>query len=227
MPLKVNLHDPKTGLRSPLDPMGALFTQERSGPPFNLDERITPFTEFLRNEAGSNAMNIIGTVAAPELFSLPAEPDADIYIVTLQFIIGAANMEFGDFGNGALLADPCTLTYKTETRTVVISDALAANSDFVLLAQGQPAFGTTTPPADFNAFKAQNPTGGVSSDDAYIPSIDFRKIFGLPWGVKLPVGRDTALTLAVRDDATAATIFTARAFGFIRFPDSGSIVGTT
>lgn len=225
MPLKVNIHDPKTGLRAPLDPMGAQFTQERSGPPFDLDERISPFSAFLEDDAGSNQMAVVATPAAPQLFTVPADSDSDIYIVTLQIIITALDMEFGEFGNGAALTNPCILGYKTETRTVVLSDTLASNSDFVLLAQGQPAFGTTTPPNDFNTFKAQNPIGGNETEDAYIPSLDFRKVFGLPWGIKLPNGRDTELSMTIQDDTTNATSFTARAFGFIRFPDAGSLTG--
>ncbi len=206
--------------------MGAVFTQERSGPPFDLDERISPFSAFLEDGAGSNQMAVVATPAAPQVFSVPASPDTDLYIVTLQIIITALDMDFGDFGNGLALTNPCVLAYKTETQSVVLSDTLSSNSEFVLLAQGQPAFGTTTPPTAFNSFKAQNPVGGNETEDAYIPSLDFRKVFGLPWGIKLPHGRDTALSMTITDDTTNASSFTARVFGFARFPDAGSLVTT-
>lgn len=200
--------------------MGALFTQERSGPPFDLDERLTPFSAFLRDASGSNDMGVIATPASPQIFFVPASPDTDIYVRTLQFTISALSMDFGDFANVLPLTDPCILGYKTESRTVVLSDQLASNADFVLLAQGQPAFGTLA-----DAFKGQSPAQGMDTDDAYFPSLDFRKVYSLPWGIKLPVGRDTELSLTIRDDTTAATTFTAEAFGFIRFPDAGSIGG--
>lgn len=221
MPLKVNIADPATGRRVPIDAEGAMSVQERSGPPFDVDERIIPFSSYLVDANGSRDMSVVGTPAAPAIFSLDALPDADVYVSTLQWVISALSMEFNDFGNGAALADPCILSYKTETRTVILNDQLARNSDFVLMAQGQPAFGSLT-----DAFKGSNPAQGNNTDDAYFPSLDVVKVYRLPWGIKIPAAKSVGLSMSVRDDATAATVFTCQAFGFIRFPDIGTLAPT-
>ena len=159
-------------------------------------------------------MAVAASPGSPQVFKLDADTRDDIYVMTIQFIITAANMNFGDFGSGAALTDPCILRYKRKDGFVVLEDQLVANSDYVLLAQGQPAFGT-----EQTAFQGQSPIMGMNTDDAYIPSVDLRKVYGLPWGVRLAAGSRIGLEHVVQDNTTNANEFLAKVIGFRRSPD--------
>ena len=192
----------------------ALCTQEIPGPPFGLAPHMRIFRQYLTADgtsAGSNDMLVDGSSTNVD-FWVPPHAVNDRYIVSLSFLIADAGASLSEWGNtNAALANGFRLFYSDNTGEVDIASALQTNFDFVRLCSGRPSFGDAG-----TAFQAPNV---VSTSDAYLPVLDIRSTFGMPWGVELRAGSSQRLTLRVRDNATGPDQFDVIAYGFERVPD--------
>jgi hypothetical protein len=115
------------------------------------------------------------------------------------------NATLTQFGNIGPLDDPIIFEWDRLGETVELA-SMISNYDHVRLAGGDPAFGTGT-----QAFVANNVLG---NSEAYLPVLDFERMFGLPWGIRLAAGSDEVLRITIQDDLTGVDGYDAVARGF-------------
>jgi hypothetical protein len=188
----------------------ALLVQGLGIPPIEPPGRAQVFRQFLTNGGGagdSNDMQVDGSTTAVE-FWVPANSTYDLYISSLSFVIADASATLNKFGNITALTNGCDLEYFTDGGTTTIASALKSNFDFVRLCQGNPAFGDGAA-----AFRAGNVEG---TSEGYLPVLDFKTVFGLPWGIRLRPGTTDKILVRVNDDTQGVDAFNCIAYGFTR-----------
>ena len=155
-------------------------------------------------------MQTTGTAANPVDYTIDASQTADRYITALSFVIADGSQVANEFGNlGSPLTNGCQLLYKKNNgEEIFIHEALQTNFDFVRLCLGDPAFGQTT-----NAMRMSNVSG---SSEAFIPVLDMKRVFGVPYGVRLIMGSNQQLIMRIRDTTTVVDQFDVIAYGFDR-----------
>ena len=212
MAVKANIEDGSgNGNFAKVSNEGFLFTQEAPFPPSGEETKITVYREFLtlNNDGTTNDMRVDGSTTS-QYFWVNSEPNFDIYITTLSFLISDAGAELDEFGNLAALTNGCRLFYEDNNGEINIGTDLVSNFEFVRLCQGNPAFGNAA-----DAFRARNIVGG---SEGYIPVFDFRN-FGFRWGLKLKAGTNNRLVMEINDNVSSIDGFNATAYGFRRVLD--------
>ena len=212
MAVKANIEDGSgNGNLAKVSNEGFLFTQEAPFPPSGEETKITVYREFLtlNNDGTTNDMRVDGSTTS-QYFWVNAEPNFDIYITTLSFLISDAGAELDEFGNLAALTNGCRLFYEDNNGEINIGTDLVSNFEFVRLCQGNPAFGNAA-----DAFRGRNIVGG---SEGYIPVFDFRN-FGFRWGLKLKAGTNNRLVMEINDNVSSIDGFNATAYGFRRVLD--------
>ena len=198
------------GIDTFVSPEQALCVQDQGLPPIEPPGRGQVFRQFLTNggtASDSNDMQVDGSTTAVE-FWVPADATYDLYISTLSFVIADASATLDKFGNITALTNGCDLEYFTDGGTTTIASALQSNFDFVRLCQGNPPFGDGAA-----AFRANNIQG---TSEGYLPVLDFKAVFGLPWGIRLRPGTTDKLLVRVNDNTTGVDAFNCIAYGFTR-----------
>jgi len=213
MPLKTQIEDGagSGGRAAVVD--NALVVISHPHPPLGTSKTY-PVRQYMTldgTEGGTSSMKVVGTLAAPVKFFIPAGLDDDRYITMLSFVIAGAGATLSEFSTVPALTNGCKLYYEQPAGVRVIHDALKSNFDFVRLCVGTPAFGAAA-----DAFRASNVIG---TSEAYIPTLDLTKIIP-PYGIKLDAGSNQKFVLEIRDDTTSASIvaFDVIAYGFDRVP---------
>jgi hypothetical protein len=212
MSIRTNIEDGSgNGYLAKVSPEGFLFTQEAPYPPASEETKITVYREFLtlNNDGTTNDMRVNGSTT-PQQFFITAEPDFDVYITTVSFLIADAGASLNEFGGISALANGCRFFYEDNNGEINVGTSLVSNFEFVRLCQGNPSFGGGS-----SAFLANNVVG---TSEAFIPVFDFRN-FGFKWGLKLSAGSQNRLVLEVNDNVTAIDAFNAVAYGFRRVLD--------
>lgn len=208
MPIEVKLHSGAGNDRSAhVTEEFALCVQDSYVPPSTPIGRGVVFRQYLTTD-GTAGGTFDMQVSSDTDFFVPADPDFDLYITSLSFVIVDAGATMNNFGNITALSNGCQLTYFANEGEITIHDALKSNWDFIRLCQGSPAFGTAA-----SSFRANNVLG---NSEGYIPTLDFRDVFGLSWGIHLRKGSADKIILKVRDDTTGVDQFDCIAFGFTR-----------
>ena len=198
------IRDPLSKRGANVDIFGAVRTRDTGLPPFGNTVQAIPFSEFFSDDAGSTVMAVDGSVI-PIQFNIIADSERDRYIKTTQFTIVDQNATLTQFGNIGSLSVPILFEWDKSGETVQLA-SMISNYDHVRLAGGDPAFGDGTA-----AFRAGNVLG---TSEAYIPIVDFQRIFGLPWGIRLAAGSDETLRIIVQDDLTGVDGYDCLARGF-------------
>lgn len=139
---------------------------------------------------------------------MQADENFDLYITALSFLISDLNAVLNQFGTIGALTNGCQLIYQDQRGDVFIHDELKTNFDFIRLGLANPPFGDAA-----TAFRANNMSG---NSEGYIPVVDFRTTFSLPWGIPLKAGTNHRITLRVRDDVTGVDAFDCISYGFTR-----------
>lgn len=212
MAVKANIEDGSgNGNLAKVSNEGFLFTQEAPFPPSGEETKITVYREFLtlNNDGTTNDMRVDGSTTS-QYFWVNAEPNFDIYITTLSFLISDAGAELDEFGNLAALTNGCRLFYEDNNGEINIGTDLVSNFEFIRLCQGNPSFGNAA-----DAFRARNIVG---ASEGYIPVFDFRN-FGFRWGLKLKAGTNNRLVMEINDNVSSIDGFNATAYGFRRVLD--------
>jgi len=212
MSIRTNIEDGAgRGYTAKVSPEGFLFTQEAPYPPSSEETKITVYREFLtlNNDGTTTDMRVNGATT-PQSFFINAEPDFDIYITTVSFVIADAGASLNEFGGITALANGCRFYYEDSNGEINIGTDLTSNFEFVRLCQGNPSFGNGSA-----AFLANNVVG---NSEAFIPVFDFRN-FGFKWGLKLAASSQNRLVLEVNDNVTGIDAFNAIAYGFRRVLD--------
>jgi len=212
MSIRTNIVDGAgRGYTAKVSPEGFLFTQEAPFPPSGEETKITVYREFLtlNNDSTTTDMRVDGSTTS-QYFWVNAEPNFDIYITTLSFLISDAGAELDEFGNLPSLTNGCRLFYEDNNGEINIGTDLVSNFEFIRLCQGNPSFGNAS-----DAFRARNIVG---ASEGYIPVFDFRN-FGFRWGLKLKAGTNNRLVMEINDNVSSIDGFNATAYGFRRVLD--------
>lgn len=206
MSIKLNIQDGGgSGVLAKVSPEGFLYTQEAPYPPIEEDTKITVYREFLSNTTGSTNMVVNGSTTR-QYFSIQAEPDYDIYITTVSFLMASSAGSLQNFGSTTLTIG-CRFFYEDNNGEITIGSSLRTNFDFVRLCQGKPAFGSGA-----DSFRALNAV--PTNLEAFLPVFDFRD-FGFKWGLKLRANSLDKLSIEINDNITQ-NAFNAIAYGFRR-----------
>lgn len=213
MALPIKIEDGKGGGGRVAVEDNSLITVTQPHPPMGTSKTYL-FRQNMTTDGtatGTSSMKVLGTLAAPVKFYIPAGKDDDRYITAISFVIAGAGATLSEFSTIAALTNGCKLYYERANGQRVIHDALKSNFDFVRLCVGTPAFGSGA-----DAFRAINVIG---TSEAYIPVLHLSHIIP-PYGIKLDAGSNQRLVLEVRDDLTSASIigFDAVCYGFDREP---------
>lgn len=209
MSVKTTIVDGRgTGSEAKVSDQGFLYTQPAPYPPAGEDTVMTIYREFLtlNNDGTTTDMRVNGSVTR-QYFWVNAEPDSDVYITSLSFLIADANATLVQFGALTALTNGCRLFYENTEGQINIGTALRSNFDIVRLCLGAPAFGTGT-----DAFRGSNVIG---TSEAFIPVLDFRT-FGFRWGIRLLNGTQNRLAFEIADNVTALDALNIVAYGFRR-----------
>lgn len=179
-------------------------------PPRGESTAAVPFREFFVNDCCASDMRVNASATAPQEFYIDADQCRDIYIKSLDIIIADQNACLNQFGAITALSNGVQLEWQTnDLGTVVIADDLKTNFDFVRFGNGTPPIGATT-----SAFRANNVSG---SSEGYIPFVDFTRLFGLPWGLRIRKGSTDRLVWKVRDNVSGVDAFNIIGYGIKTF----------
>ena len=212
--LGFGLRDFLTKRSAGIDIFGALRTRDTGLPPFGNTVQAIPFSEFFSDVDGVTDMRVVGTLVDPFFFEIRPDADRDRYIKTIAFSIADQNATLSQFGNIGALTDGVLFEWDRLGETVLLADMIS-NYDHVRLSGGDPAFGDGTA-----AFRASNVVG---ISEAYIPVLDFQRMFGLPWGIRLAAGSDEVLRITVRDDTSGVDAYDCIARGFEIEPEEAQM----
>ena len=177
-------------------------------PPKNEVEVSLPFRQYLTDDgkaSGSKDMLVDGSTNPIE-FCIVANPDFDIYIKSVSVVIADAGATLNNFGAISALSNGVEFSWvSTDNGTIEIHESLKSNFDFVQLGLGTPSFGNGN-----SSFKANNVVG---TSEAFIPVIDLKETFGLPWGVRLRKGSLDKICFIIKDNVSSIDRFDAIAYG--------------
>ncbi len=214
--LKTTLINPEDGVRQLVEPSRAALVSQRPIPPFGAELDAIVFRAFLTDSAGDNDMTVLGSPSIPRIFSIRSVPLSDLYIKSLVFVITGTGMDLGSFGDQVALTTGCVLTYETETFRVVLQDDIQTNFDlFRLGGEFMPATGDT-----LSAGKVGSPSMAGPTDDAYVAFVDFARVYGFPWGIRLAADSEERFDFVIQDDLTTVATFDCTAQGFLRSRDT-------
>lgn len=178
-----------------------------------LGEIQTVYREFLtlNGDGTTNDARVLGTLASPISFWIAAEQGFDIYITSIAITVAAGGLTLARFGGGTALTNGLRFYYQSANGNIVIGSDIKTSFDVVRLCQGNPAF--TDPSA--GAFIAANVIG---ASEGLFQVLDFRKVFGLPYGIRLNTSSVNKLVMEVRDSIlttgpTATAQFDVVAYG--------------
>ena len=196
------------GNKAKVDEDGAMAVVVHPHPPKDETDSAFPFRQYFTdngNGSGNNDMRVNGS-ATPIDFSVQTNPDKDVYIKSVSIVIVDAGASLSEFGNLPALTNGVEFCWETQDEgIIVIAEALQTNFDFVRLAIGEPSFGDGA-----TAFTASNISG---QSEGFLPVLDFQKIFGLPYGIKLRKGTKDRLFFRINDNITNIDEFNAIAYG--------------
>jgi len=202
--LGISIRDALTRRAAGVDIFGALRTRDTGLPPFGNTVQAIPFSQFFSDLNGLTDMLVDGSVTE-QMFEIRPDDDRDRYIKTMAFSIADQNATLSQFGNIGALANGVLFEWDRQGETVELA-SMVSNYDHIRLSGGDPAFGDGTA-----AFRGGNVVG---ISEGYLPVLDFQRMFGLPWGIRLAAGSDEVLRLTVRDDLTGADGYDCLARGF-------------
>lgn len=204
MALEVTLRDGAgSGNRANIDQEGNVNVVLHGHPPFKNDVTAIPFSQYFLN-AGSNDMIVDGSTT-PVNFEIRSGL-RDVFIRTISIYIADAGSSIDKFGGLTALTNGLEFYYYNDAAgEVLIQDEIKTNLDLVRLGQQTPGFGDKT-----TAFQLSVSGGG---SDAYLPLIDFSKVFGFGWGLKLQSNKNDRLFFRVNDNLAGLDVFNIKAFG--------------
>jgi hypothetical protein len=200
---------------------GYIRVQPAPFPPQDDRDKQLIFRQFLTlNGDGTTTDMLVDGSVTPQTFSIDGIARADIYITSLSFIIAGDGIVLGDdfAGSTAALTNGMRLYYEDNNGEVNIGTSLTTNFDFIRLCQGNPAFADPTL-GPFIAPAIQGASGkGASPANGILPVLDFQRIFGFQYGLKIAKATNHRLVLEVNDNLTTGlglnAAFNIIAYGF-------------
>lgn len=190
---------------------GELSVVIHQHPPVDESTAALPFRQYFTNDGtktGSNNMAVSATLASPQDFYVKASPDYDIYLKYVTVEIGdGGSPNLNGFGALGALSNGVAFYWDTQVEPLYeLHEGIKTNKEFIRLGSDTAAVGTGA-----DAFLADVSGGG--SEKSYLPAIDFKEIYGLPWGLRLRKGTLDKLIFRVRDNVSGLSTFNIIATG--------------
>tara|TARA_R110002020_G_scaffold132746_7_gene296367 strand:+ start:7761 stop:8399 length:639 start_codon:yes stop_codon:yes gene_type:complete len=209
MSLPVTLVDASTGRPISVSKEGSINTVQHTHPPKDEPLAGLPFRQYFTvdgTSSGSNDMRVDGSTTVQD-FTIKADPEKDIFIYSASVLLSDAGAGLNEFCNLPALTNGVKLEWKTQDLgNVEIHEGIKTNFEFVRLGMGSPSIGDGA-----NAFRANNVSGAA---EGYIPFIEFRRLFGLPWGIRIRARTEDTLSWYIQDDLSSGiTEFNIVAYG--------------
>lgn len=210
MTVRVTLQDANTGRAADVSPQGAqaVYQIAEPLPDLGTKNRLRFFRSFALNSAASSNMNVNGSVT-PQLFTIDAAPDYDIYITKIIMVIADTLVRHGRFGNVPQLANGFDLiAFESGEETPLINKAKTGGE---MLAQSGllSPFGNGTEVNELSDWRE----GTEDAQIVTIPIADYVR-----GGLRLGRGNTDQLRAVVNDDLTGLTEFTVLALGMRLYP---------
>lgn len=204
---KVSIIDPDTGRSALVTDERVLQVINHGHPPKSETLFPIPFRERIETDAGSSDMTVDGSSTTVD-FKVKAIQTRDVYIRSISVLIGDdGSPALNKFGALTALTNGVEISYVTQDEgEFVVHDGIKSNLEFIRLGVNTAAIGTGV-----DAFLADVSGGG--SEKSYMPTIDIKETFGMPFGLKLRVDSNDFLAFRIRDDLTGLTTFNAIAYG--------------
>lgn len=179
-------------------------------PPENESKIALPFRQYFTdngNSSGSNVMAVNGSINNSE-FYISANDSYDVYIKYITIEIGdGGSPSLNKFGSLSALNNGVAFYWDTQIQpNYELHEGIKTNKEFVRIGSDTAAIGSGT-----EAFLADVSGGGT--EKSYLPSIDFKEIYGLPWGIRLRKGTLDNLKFVIQDNLTGLSTFNAIATG--------------
>jgi hypothetical protein len=189
---------------------GELSVVIHQHPPIEEDVAGLPFRQYFTTDglkSGSNDMTVNGATNSVD-FYITASPDFDIYIKYITVEIGDGGAPaLNKFGALNALSNGVAFYWDTQIEPLYeLHEGIKTNKEFIRIASDTGAIGTGT-----DAYLADVSGGGT--EKSYLPNIDMKEIYGLPWGLRLRKGTLDKIIFRVQDDLTGLTTFNAIATG--------------
>ena len=189
---------------------GELSVVIHQHPPIEEDVAGLPFRQYFTTDglkSGSNDMTVNGATNSVD-FYITASPDFDIYIKYITVEIGdGGTPALNKFGALNALSNGVAFYWDTQIEPLYeLHEGIKTNKEFIRIASDTGAIGTGT-----DAYLADVSGGGT--EKSYLPNIDMKEIYGLPWGLRLRKGTLDKIIFRVQDDLTGLTTFNAIATG--------------
>ena len=189
-----------SGNRAKVTEGGYIYVQDSNIPPLDdRDLQIVYRQNLTLNGDGTTTEMTVDGSTTPQLFTIKAIPEKDIYITSLSIFVQATALSLGqDFAGSstatATLALPngCRLFYEDKNGEINIGTDIVVNFDFIRLCQVNAPFGDST-----TAFIKTDGTPTI------FPILSFKKVFGFQSGLRLLRDTTDKLVFEVNDDLTA------------------------
>lgn len=189
---------------------GELSVVIHQHPPIEEDVAGLPFRQYFTTDglkSGSNDMAVNGATNSVD-FYITASPEYDIYIKYITVEIGDGGAPaLNKFGALSALTNGVAFYWDTQVEPLYeLHEGIKTNKEFIRIASDTGAIGTGT-----DAYLADVSGGGT--EKSYLPNIDMKEIYGLPWGLRLRKGTLDKIIFRVQDNLTGLTTFNAIATG--------------
>jgi hypothetical protein len=203
MSIKVRIEDGDgSGNRAKVTEGGYVFVQDSNLPPVDdRDLQIIYRKNLTLNGDGTTTEMTVDGSTTPQLFTIDAIPEKDIYITSLSIFVQATSLTLGeDFagsnantgGVTTALPNGCRLYYEDKNGEINIGTDIVVNFDFIRLCQGNAPFG-------------DNSTAFIKTDGTptIFPILSFKKVFGFQSGLRLLRDTTDKLVFEINDDLIA------------------------
>ena len=179
-------------------------------PPVNEVVDALPFRQYFTDNGlstGSKFMNVKGDVTFQD-FYISAQSDYDVYIKYITVEIGdGGTPALNKFGALTALTNGIAFIWDTQTEPLYeLHEGIKTNKEFIRIASDTGAIGT-----GIDAYLADVSGGGT--EKSYLPNMDMKEIYGLPWGLRLRKGTNDKLIFRIQDDLRGLSTFNAIATG--------------
>ena len=179
-------------------------------PPVEESVAALPFRQYFTDNGRSSGaldMNVDGSTNYVDYY-ISANSEYDIYIKYITVEIGdGGTPALNKFGALAELTNGVAFYWDTQTEpNYELHEGIRTNKEFIRIASDTGAIGT-----GLEAYLADVSGGG--SEKSYLPNMDMKEIYGLPWGLRLRKATNDRLVFRVQDDLTGLSTFNAIATG--------------
>ena len=189
---------------------GEIATVIHQHPPIDEEVVALPFRQYFTDNGlstGSNLVNVDGSTNFVD-FYITAREDVDIYVKYITAEIGdGGSPALNKFGNLAALTNGVKWLWSTQKEPEYeLHEGIKTNKEFIRIASDTGAIGTGT-----EAYLADVSGGGT--EKSYLPNIDMKEIYGLPWGLRLKKGTTDKIIFRIQDNLSGISTFNIIATG--------------